>query len=164
MSSNRRVRRMQRKHQRHKAKTAINLVSLMDIFTILVFFLLVNATEVEVLPNPKALTLPESVSETRSRERVVVMVTPDSILLDGKTISDTQKPLKTNAPSIDALERALSALKPEKTRINSDVEYLVTIMGDKDTPYRLLKKIMLSCTRAGFESVALAVIQKPPAS
>ena len=39
---------------------SINLVSMMDIFTILVFFLLVNSSDVEVLPNAKEIVLPTS--------------------------------------------------------------------------------------------------------
>ena len=69
-----RAARMERHHKRHKRSTALNLVSLMDIFTILVFFLLVNSSEVQTLPNAKDLVLPESVAEERARETVVVLV------------------------------------------------------------------------------------------
>jgi len=33
----------------------------------------------------------------------------------------------------------------------------VTIMGDKDIPYKLLRKIMVSCAQAGFSDVSFAV-------
>ena len=49
---------------------ALNLVSLMDIFTILVFFLLVNSSDVETLPNAKDLQLPESISGRERRKRL----------------------------------------------------------------------------------------------
>ncbi|MCH8101169.1 MAG: biopolymer transporter ExbD, partial [Proteobacteria bacterium] len=38
-----RAKRMEKHHKRNKAMGTLNLVSLMDIFTILVFFLLVNS-------------------------------------------------------------------------------------------------------------------------
>ena len=36
----------------------------------------------------------------------------------------------------------------------------VTIMGDKAIPFRLLKKVMATCTDAAYERIALAVVQK----
>ena len=52
-----RAKRMEKHHKRNKGTAALNLVSLMDIFTILVFFLLVNSSDVETLPNAKDLQL-----------------------------------------------------------------------------------------------------------
>ena len=62
-------------HQARGKAQPLNLVSLMDIFTILVFFLLVNSGQVETLPNAKDLQLPESVAEQKARENVVIIVT-----------------------------------------------------------------------------------------
>ena len=36
----------------------------------------------------------------------------------------------------------------------------VTIMGDKSTPYAVLKKVMATCTDADFGKVSLAVFEK----
>jgi biopolymer transport protein ExbD len=33
-------------------------------------------------------------------------------------------------------------------------------MGDKDIPYRLLKKVMATCTEANYGRISLAVLQK----
>ena len=82
-----RAARMERHHKRHKLG-GLNLVSLMDIFTILVFFLLVNSSEVEVLPNAKEVQLPESIAEQRARETVVVLVTPEHLLVQGRAVGD----------------------------------------------------------------------------
>jgi biopolymer transport protein ExbD len=78
---------MERHHRRSGGRTAINLVSLMDIFTILVFFLLVNSSDGEVLPTLKSVELPESVSEEKPRETVVVMVSGENILVHGKVVA-----------------------------------------------------------------------------
>jgi hypothetical protein len=58
-----RAKRMDKHHLRNKRTVGLNLVSLMDIFTILVFFLLVNSSDVETLPNTKELQLTESIAE-----------------------------------------------------------------------------------------------------
>ena len=65
-----RAKRMEKHHRRHKSGTALNLVSLMDIFTILVFFLLVSSSEVEVLPNAKDIQLPEAIAQEKAKETV----------------------------------------------------------------------------------------------
>ena len=79
MQMSRRALRMERHHKRMKRSgSGLNLVSMMDIFTILVFFLLVSSGETEVLPNPKDIQLPESMALERARETVVVMVTGDN--------------------------------------------------------------------------------------
>jgi biopolymer transport protein ExbD len=33
-------------------------------------------------------------------------------------------------------------------------------MGDKDIPYRLLKKVMATCTESDYGRISLAVLQK----
>ena len=55
MKNSRRMKRMSRNRQ---TLTRMNLTSLMDVFTILVFFLLVNSASTEVLETPKQITLP----------------------------------------------------------------------------------------------------------
>ena len=77
---------MEKHHKRHAAGGALNLVSLMDIFTILVFFLLVNSSDVEVLPNAKDVQLPESIAEEKAKETVVILIGDDNILADGEKI------------------------------------------------------------------------------
>ena len=64
-----------RKLQKRGRKTAsLNLVSLMDIFTILVFFLMVNSSEVDVIQTNSKIKLPDSTSEQRPENRIVISV------------------------------------------------------------------------------------------
>jgi biopolymer transport protein ExbD len=65
MKSSLRARRMASNHRRMQQNSKLNLVSLMDIFTILVFFLMVNSGDVEILQSDKDITLPDSVSEQK---------------------------------------------------------------------------------------------------
>ncbi len=67
MRNSRRIKRMSR--NRVKMVTKMNLTALMDVFTILVFFLLVNSGSVELVEAPKNVQLPESRVETKPRER-----------------------------------------------------------------------------------------------
>jgi biopolymer transport protein ExbD len=157
-----RAARMDRHHARHKKNGSLNLVSLMDIFTILVFFLLVNSSEVEVLPNARDVQLPESIAETRARESVVVLVTDTEILVQGRVVGRIDDILASDALIIPALKAELVAQAGRSLLDDADAAARreVTIMGDREIPYHLLKRVMATCTDANYGQLSLAVLQK----
>lgn len=160
-----RAKRMDRRHRRHRGGGAINLVSMMDIFTILVFFLLVSSVNVEVLPNPKDLKLPESIAEERARENVVVMVTREQVLVQGRPVASVAEVTARADGRIPGLEAALRAqtdrvLRKEAMAQLTDRE--ITIMGDRGLPYSVLKRVMAACTAADYGRLSLAVTQRVP--
>jgi biopolymer transport protein TolR len=155
--------RMERHHRRTKKGSALSLVSMMDIFTILVFFLLVSSAETEVLPNPKEIRLPESAALEKARESVVVMVTDTQILVQGRPVTTVAAALAGDELVIAELK---DALRQQTDRVliqqaKADIAAReVTILGDRELPYRLLKRVMASCTAAEFGQISLAVVQK----
>ncbi|HUF72031.1 MAG TPA: biopolymer transporter ExbD [Gammaproteobacteria bacterium] len=160
-----RAARMDRHHARHRKGVSLNLVSLMDIFTILVFFLLVNSSDVEVLPNARDVQLPESIAETKARESVVILVTDSEILVQGRVVSRIDDVLASNDLVIPALRDALVA-QAGRSLLATDEDAAdreVTIMGDKEIPYHLLKRVMATCTDADYGRLSLAVLQKTSA-
>jgi biopolymer transport protein ExbD len=165
MKLSRRAKRMQRHHNRRNDKnTALNMVSLMDIFTILVFFLLVSAANTEVLPTPKKIELPESTASKAPKENLIVMVNNQDILVQGKRVSSVSSVMRSNTPIIRPLLVKLQEYQAieegrRKKAIN-DPKRGVTIMGDKEIPYALLKKIMLTTAQADFTNISLAVNQR----
>jgi biopolymer transport protein TolR len=163
MTKSNRAKRMQRHHARMRRGAGLNLVSLMDIFTILVFFLLVNSAEVQTLETPKDIKLPESIAENKPRETVVVHISQDQVLVQGTPV--------TTLAQVDALDGNIIeplkvALKQQSDRVLRDASSAdaasreVTILGDRELPYRILKKIMATCTDADYGKLSLAVIQK----
>jgi biopolymer transport protein ExbD len=150
------------RHARNKLSVDLNLVSLIDIFTILIFFLLANASEVEVLPSTKAVKLPESSAEKSPKETVVVVVSSEDILVQGRKVSSVSEAMKGEGELIEPLKAELdyhagrALIRKEKETRNK----AITIMGDKEIPYRLLRKIMVTCARANYSDVSFAVIQK----
>lgn len=162
MRNDRRIRRMQRADRRSKVP-GFNLTALMDIFTILVFFLLVNSSTAEQLPSRKDLVLPESIAERKPEQTVVVMVTRDQILVQGRLVADVEAVLASPERTVPAVSAALQAARDRVLGLTTRAvagKDQVTIMGDRDTPYRLLRKLMQSCTRVGYTSISLAVMQK----
>jgi len=154
---------MDRRHKRSKGASGLNLVSLMDIFTILVFFLLVNSTEVEVLPNAKDVQLPESIAEQKAEETVVILVSETEILVQGSPVLSIEDAMAENASVLEPLKAALVSQNDRVLRRTADAEIAqraVTIMGDRDIPYRLLKKVMRTCSDADYGRISLAVLQK----
>ena len=153
---------MERHHARHKRSVSLNLVSLMDIFTILVFFLLVNSGEVQTLPNAKDMALPESVAEQRARETVIVTVTDTDLLVQGQLVANIPEVMRREDLIIPELRAALQSQTDRTLRQDAREDVAgreVTIMGDKEIPYSLLKRIMATCTDAEYGQLSLAVMQ-----
>ncbi|MCZ6808270.1 MAG: biopolymer transporter ExbD [Proteobacteria bacterium] len=158
-----RAQRMERRHERGKKGVALNLVALMDIFTILVFFLLVNSSDVETLPNAKDIQLPQSIAEEKAKESVVILISEEDILVQGSPVAKVADVLKLKGNDIPQLRQALLSQNDRVMRRESQDDIAdreVTIMGDKDIPYRLLKKVMATCTMADYGRISLAVLQK----
>ena len=158
-----RAKRMDKHHKRHKGSGALNLVSLMDIFTILVFFLLVNSSDVETLPNAKELQLPESIAEQKAKETVVILIGEEDLIVQGTPIAKVADVMKIKGNDIPALRQALKSQNDRVLRREAKDDIAgreVTIMGDKEIPYRLLKKVMATCTASDYGQISLAVLQK----
>lgn len=165
MKESHRTLRMARHHKRNKQVATLNMVSMMDIFTILVFFLLVSAGDQQSLPSLKDIKLPQSSAEQTPRENIVILVSKDNIVFQGKTIASTKKVLSTNSSVIPELVTALNNLANERSKHSSEKDIKksgVTIMGDREIPYVLLKKIMLTCASSDFTNISLAVEQSKP--
>jgi biopolymer transport protein TolR len=158
-----RAKRMDKHHARNSRSGALNLVSLMDIFTILVFFLLVNSAEVETLPKSENLQLPESIAEQKAKETVVILIGEVDILVQGKAVAKVADVLAQKGNDIPALREALKSQNDRVLRRAAQDDIAgreVTIMGDKEIPYRVLKKVMATCTEADYGQISLAVLQK----
>ncbi|HEU5297083.1 MAG TPA: biopolymer transporter ExbD [Burkholderiaceae bacterium] len=148
--------------ERNKQQLDLNLVSLIDIFTILIFFLLSSATEIETLPNSRAVRLPESLADTHPKETIVVSVNGSEIVVDGRKVADVAEVMKSDADVIPALKAELELLSKRQVirEKNQALKAAITIMGDKDIPYRLLRKVMVTSARANFTDVSFAVRQR----
>ncbi len=158
-----RARRMEKHHKRNKGSGALNLVSLMDIFTILVFFLLVNSSDVQTLPNAKDMKLPESIAEKKPEETVTILIGKTDILVQGEPVASIDEVMATKGNDIPELREALLSQNDRVLRRAAKDDIAgreVTIMGDKDIPYRLLKKVMATCTQSDYGQISLAVLQK----
>jgi len=158
--NSRRIKRM----SRNRVKIGkMNLTSLMDVFTILVFFLLVNSGSVELVDAPKDVKLPESFEESKPRETVVISVSPEDVIVQGRLIAKVADILEDKEASLEPLAARLAELKenivgPATATVAESQE--VTILADKSVPFIVVRKVMSACTDEGYENVSLAVVQK----
>ncbi len=163
MKMSRRAKRMDKSHKRNK-DGSLNMVSLMDIFTILVFFLLINSSDVQLTPSEK-VQLPQSKANQIPVPTLVVMITNEQILVQGRLVATVEEVLSTKGNIIPSLKEELefqasnsmSSLTPEQIK---EIGRPVTIMGNKEIPYQLLKKIMFTCAKTSYSNISLAVIKK----
>lgn len=158
MKSSRRATRMQRHHRRNKAAGTLNLTALMDIFTILVFFLMVNQSDVQV-QNSDSVALPVSTSDKAPNENLIVLLTRDQVLVQGRHAGDIQQIREDDGEVIESLKNELEfyASQTPTTGEATEQRLPITIVGDKGTPYSVLKKVINTCAKSGFSDVSLAV-------
>ena len=162
MKENRRMKRMSR-GGKGVTSAGLNLVSLMDVFTILVFFLLVNSSSSDVMEPPKNIQLPDSTVEAKPRETVIVMITPTEILVQGQPVITTQEVIDSKIAIIEPVKQRLILQRKKVIGISTKVVSKsdeVTVLAQRTVPFHLMKKVMASCTSAGYGKISLAVIQK----
>jgi biopolymer transport protein TolR len=157
--------RIMRHRQRQKTEAGghMTLVPFIDMLMILVVFLLVHTSDVDVLPNSKNISIPESISDKKPRPTVVVMITKDDLLVDGRSVASVTEVVQSTEAVIPALKQALMAQADTvlKDAAKQDIaEREVTILGDRHTPYSVLRKVMATCTDAEYGKVSLAVVER----
>lgn len=157
----RKMRRMDRHHKLRKA-SPLNLVSLMDIFTILVFFLLVNSSSTQQLPSNKELTLPKSSAKKVPEETIVIAITKTDILVQGRKVANITEEISQpdSADVIAGLKKELDFLAGgEVVPLEGQAGRKITIMGDENISYELIRKILTTCQQANYTNIAFAANQ-----
>ena len=159
--------RIRRHRKRRHGASHFALVPFIDMMTILVVFLLAHTAEVDILPNTKNISIPQSLSDRKPAAAVVVMVTKDSVYVDGNLVGSLADVVANQGPVFVPLKNALMA---QNDRILAGAQKTdaskreVTIMGDKNIPYSVLKKIMLTCSDAEYGKVSFAVVERERAA
>ncbi len=160
--------RIKKHRKRSHGGSHMALVPFIDMLTMLVVFLLLHSSDVEILPNTKNITIPQSIADMKPRETVVVMVTTEDLLVNGRIIAKVADLVRNDAQLvIEPLRAALQEQSDSSLRSAAQedlAEREVTIMGDKGTPFSVLKRVMATATAADYGKVSLAVIQREVAT
>jgi len=159
--------RIQRHRKRRHGASHFALIPFIDMMTIVVVFLLAHTAETDILPNSKNISIPQSNSERKPHGAVVVMITKDSLFVDGRFVGPLAVLAGSAGPVIEPLKKELMAENDSilGSAQKADISKReVTIMGDKSTPYSVLKKIMFTCSDADYGKVSLAVVERERAA
>lgn len=146
------------------ASASVKLTSLLDMMTILLVFLLKNfSAEGQIMIATRDLRLPESTAQKQPRVSSVVAITQDFILLDGKPLAKIPEvvadknliilPLFEELKQLRALTEGIAELSADIKGFTGDI----SIQGDKEIPFELLKRIMFTCGQTGFTNMMLVV-------
>ncbi len=157
MRATRRMKRMERNNTRGVIKgLGINLIPMMDVLTVLVFFLLFHSFN-STLPDAQ-IALPDSAVPTRPRETVAIVVSPESVMVQGESVVSTPKLLDDGVVMVNELRDRLLQIGNGAKAAAETME--VTLLADKTIPFKVLKKIMSTCTACGYGRISLAVAEK----
>ena len=137
---------------------------MIDMFTILLVFLLKSySAEGEIMSVSPDLKLPESSAQKSPQTASIISVTSDLIMLDGHEVAKVSNIMRSNQ---NLIPRLLSELKTKKelsekvkALSSSDINFngKISIQGDRELPYIVIKKIMFTCGKIGYNDIMLAV-------
>jgi len=145
-----------------KKTPTLNLVSLMDIFTILVFFLLMNSGDSQEIEKANFIQLPDSMAKGAFQNDLTIMIGDEFIQIGDEQIVALSEVETLNGKPIAQLAARLSVEKKSEadyTAFEQKNGLPVTIMGDQSVPYTTLKSVMATCSQENFRDIALAVNQ-----
>lgn len=156
MNESRRMRRMERNNRKGEG-LGLNLIPMMDVLTVLVLFLLFHSFNGE-MPEQR-IELPNSVVETRPRETLAIVVNPEAVMIHGTPVVRTSELYEDRIGTVVQIKERLEELERE-VGITAPESKEITLLADKTIPFKVLKKIMSTCTASGYGRISLAVIQK----
>jgi hypothetical protein len=131
----------------------------MDIFTILVFFLMVNSTsDVQVLNHNEDIVLPISTAKKIPEDALVIVISSTDILISGRYVIGLNEFKFSILETEPALQKELRHQKNKASSTLQDGENLsVILVADRDLSFHVLKKIIMNCVEAGYELIAFSV-------
>ena len=156
MNATRRMKRMERINRRGEG-LGLNLIPMMDVLTVLVLFLLFHSFQGE-LPEQR-LELPDSVVETRPRETLAIVVNPEAVMVQGAPVVSTSELYEDRIAMVAQIKVRLQELEQD-IGVTAPEGKEITLLADKTIPFKVLKKIMSTCTASGYGRISLAVTQK----
>lgn len=155
------IKRMEARTRASARIRGVNLIPLLDIFTILLLFFLVQAGDPsETLPVLENLRLPFSQAEQAPHRDLLIAIDGEQVLLEGRPVirvadvagaeGDLIQPL---ADALEGFLREARAAAGSGARLRGEV----TIMGDREIPFAVLRRVMYTCAARHFGHISLAV-------
>jgi biopolymer transport protein ExbD len=138
--------------------------------TILVVFLLQTfSASGELLAVQKNIVLPEAQNFTDLEQAPIIAVSKDAVTLDGRPVADATELNAENTADwkITKLHDELVTLKNNYKLLHpgpDDFKGMVIVQADRNVDFKVIKKVMYSCSMAGYQNVNFAIQQKSKGS
>ncbi|HEX3019763.1 MAG TPA: biopolymer transporter ExbD [Chitinispirillaceae bacterium] len=135
------------------------LTSLVDVMTILLVFLIKSfSVEGNLITPSQDLVLPVSSSEKLPQLRTSIEITKNAVISEGHTIVTMEELSRNDSmvikPLFDWMKVVHSRNKNPKT-VSS-----LLIQCDREIEFSVVKKVMFSCSKAGFIDFSVLVVQE----
>ena len=166
------IRAFARKLAEPEEITSLNITPMMDMMTIILVFLLKTFTSSALLVNQdQNMMLPSSISRLNAKQAIAVTVTKRVVLVDGDPVAPINSgkidpALKRDgdngyyiSPLVEILNRVARKEKKVAEMTGQKFDGELTIIADKNTPYRLLTEILYSCGQAEYANFRLLVLK-----
>ncbi len=167
MGDDNRLDLMRRVRRERKPTVTLQLTSMIDMFTILLVFLLKSfSAEGQMVTVTRDLRLPESSSQQAPKVLSVIALTSEWVLVDGRPIVRLEtitpqsplivQPLKEELLRLRAVSEGLGSLSADLKGFRGSI----AVQGDREIPFEVLKRIMLTAGQVGYVNLHLAVLEK----
>ncbi|MCX7726492.1 MAG: biopolymer transporter ExbD [Chitinispirillaceae bacterium] len=135
------------------------LTSLIDVMTILLVFLIKSfSTEGNIVTPAEDLILPISTSQNSPKVRCSVVITKKSLLVEGMELVPITTIVKSDSMMIPSLYKWIKVEKNKCTDSSGITELM--IQCDREIEFAIVKKVMFTCSKAGFTNYTVLVMQE----
>ena len=92
-----------------------------------------HAADYEILPNTRSIQIPQSMSETKPRETVTVLITKDALFVNGAEVASVADLRARTEPVIEPLKRVLVSEAGKRVLKDKDdpTSHEVTVQVDR---------------------------------
>jgi biopolymer transport protein ExbD len=153
---------MKRGHKETNAE--LNVVPMVDMMTMLVIFLLQQFSSTgEVLYMQKDIKMPSAQHGQTIDLAPVVTISSTEIAVVGKKVADVSDLERDTVANIPGIEEALRDEKKKWDFIhqndpNKQWDGMVNIQADRALPFRIVNRVMFSCSVAGYSKLNFATL------
>jgi biopolymer transport protein ExbD len=157
-----------KKHGRKGGDVLINVTAMVDMMMVLVIFLVMNFNASgEMLFLSKDIKMPQAENgDELTRVPIIAISNKNQLYFEGVILTDLNN-IDPNDPNwriaeleeklVDNRQRTEAIGKREWASPAEDPTTTVNVQSDKETDFRLLKRVLYTCEQAGYGRIRLAV-------
>jgi biopolymer transport protein ExbD len=157
-----------KEHAKRAGDVYLNVTALVDMMMVLVIFLVMNFNASgEMLFLSKDIKMPQAENGGQvTRVPIVSISNKNQLYFEGVILTDLNN-IDPNDPNwriaeleerlVDNRQRAEAIGKREWSSPEEDPTTTVNVQSDKDTDFKLLKRVLYTCEQAGYGRIRLAV-------